>query len=269
MSPIAFITGASSGLGRGMASRLARAGYDVGLAARRREALTEVAAEIALTGRLAGVYPCDVGVKEEIQGALRTCEQELGPVDLLILSAGVSEMTEIDHFRADDVERIMRVNFLGAVYAVEAVLPGMLERNAGQLVAVGSLAGFRGLPRTAAYSASKGALHNFFESLRLDLRTSGVDVTYITPGYVRTPMTAQNDHRMPFLVECDDAVERMVGAIRKRKKLLSFPWPLAWLIWIGQVFPNWLYDFLAGMQRRTKRVPPGAPEDGTEHDLDR
>jgi len=269
MSPIAFITGASSGLGRGMAIRLAREGYDIGLAARRRKALVEVAGEIALSGRRAGVYPCDVGVKEEIQGALRACQQELGPVDLLIVSAGVSEMTEVDDFRADDVERIMRVNFLGAVYAVEVVLPGMLERNMGQLVAVGSLAGFRGLPRTAAYSASKGALHNFFESLRLDLRKSGVDVTYVTPGYVRTAMTAQNDHRMPFLVECDDAVERMVVAIRKRKKVLAFPWQLAWLVWIGQVFPSWLYDFLAAMQRRTKRAPQGGAEDGIEHALDR
>lgn len=248
----AFVTGASSGLGRGLAARLAGAGWAVGLAARRRPRLEELEAEIRDLGGRAGVYPCDVGVREEVRGAVEACAAELGPVDLLVANAGVSEMTEVDDFRAEDVERIMRVNFLGAVYAVEAVLPGMLERDRGHLVGVGSLAGYGGLPRTAAYSASKGALHNLFESLRLDLRPTGVDVTFITPGYVDTPMTEVNDHAMPFLVDADEAVERMAAAIEGRRRMLAFPRPLASLVWLGQVFPAWLYDWLASRQRREK-----------------
>lgn len=229
----------------------------MGLAARRRHRLEELEREIRDRGGRAGVYPCDVGVREEVRGALGACAAELGPVGLLVANAGVSEMTEVEDLRAADVERIMRVNFLGAVYAVEAVLPGMLERDRGHLVGVGSLAGYGGLPRTAAYSASKGALHNFFESLRLDLRSTGVDVTFITPGYVDTPMTEVNDHAMPFLLDVDSAVERMAGAIRRRARLLAFPRPLAGLVWIGQIFPARLYDWLASRQRREKREGPG------------
>lgn len=256
MRGTAFVTGASSGLGRGLAACLAIDGWAVGLAARRRPRLEELEVEIRDLGGRAAVYPCDVGVEEEVREAIRACAVELGPVDLLVANAGVSEMTEVDDFRAEDVERIMRVNFLGAVYAVEAVLPGMMERDRGHLVGVGSLAGYGGLPRTAAYSASKGALHNFFESLRVDLRSTGVDVTVITPGYVDTPMTEVNDHPMPFLLDVDDAVERMAAAIRRRDRILAFPRPLAGLVWLAQLFPAWLYDWLASRQRRRKRPRP-------------
>ena len=119
----------------------------------------------------------------------------------------------------------MRVNFLGAVYAVEAVLPGMLERKRGHLVAVSSLAGFGGLPKTAAYAASKAALRVFFESLRLDLKDDPVDVTVISPGYVRASETSKYVAKRPFLVELDDAVERMYGAIAARRLHCFFRCP--------------------------------------------
>lgn len=250
----AFVTGASSGLGRELALRLADAGYRVGVAARRRPRLEELVREIESRGGTAAACPCDVSDREAVERAVTACSHELGPVDLLVANAGVSEMTRVEDFSADDVERLMRINFFGAVYAVESVLPGMLERDRGHLVAVGSLAGYGGIPRTAAYSASKGALHNFFESLRVDLRGSGVAVTLITPGYVDTAMTRQNDHRMPFLVELDDAVDRMMDAIARRKRLLAFPAPLAGLVWLAQIFPAWLYDWLAAKQPREKKT---------------
>jgi len=250
---VAFITGASSGLGRRLAGRLSRDGIAVALAARRADRLDEVADAIRDEGGRALACPCDVTRRDDVGAAVERTERELGAVDLLVANAGVSVMTEAESLDATEVERVMRVNFFGAVYCVEAVLPGMLERERGHLVAVGSLAGYGGIRRTAGYSASKGALHNFFESLRADLHGSPVDVTVITPGYVDTPMTEQNDHPMPFLVDPDDAVDRMIEAIRTRRRLLAFPRPLSTLVWLAQLFPPWLYDRLASRVRREKK----------------
>jgi len=250
---VAFVTGASSGLGRGLAYRLAGDGYAVGLAARRTERLEEVAAVIRAAGGRASVCPCDVGERDSVHDAIERTQRELGPVDLLVANAGYSEAVGARELTARAVERLMRVNFLGAVYAAERVLPGMLERARGHLVAVGSLTGYGGLPRTAAYSASKGALDNFFESLRIDLRHTGVAVTVITPGYVRTELTARNLNRMPMLLELDDAVEVMADAILRRRRRVAFPRPLSTLAYVAQVFPGWLYDALASRIRRDKR----------------
>ena len=252
MNGVALITGASAGLGRGLALRLAADGYGVGLAARREERLVELAREIEAAGGRAAVLPCDVGRRDAVLDAVARCRAELGEVDLLVANAGVSENTFPDRLEAERVERVIRINFLGAVYAVEAVLPGMLERDRGHLVGVTSLAGYGGLPLTAAYSASKGALHNFLESLRIDLRATGVDVTVIAPGYVRTAMTEGNEHPMPFLMDLDDAVERMHRAIRLRKRAVRFPWPLATLVWLAQVFPAGLYDWIGSRVGREK-----------------
>ena len=153
-STVALVTGSSSGIGRALALRLAREGYSVGLVARREDALQAVKEEIEARGGEARALACDVTDREAMHRAARACQEALGPVDLLVANAGVSEGTDSHCLVAEDVERLMRVNFLGAVYAVEAVLPGMLERRRGHPVAVSSLAGFGGLPKTAAYAAS-------------------------------------------------------------------------------------------------------------------
>ncbi len=258
---VCLITGASTGLGKGLALRLARDGYAVGLVARRRELLEEVAGEIAAAGGRAGVYPCDVADRGAVLEAIRRCQAELGPVDLLIANAGISMNTRLDPFDVPAVERVIGINLLGSIFATEGVLPGMLRRGKGHVVAVASLAGFAGLPLSAAYSASKGGMINFFESLRLDLRGSGVDVTVLCPGFVKTPMTAHNRHPMPFLLELDDAVERMVRAIRKRRKSLAFPRRLAAIVWGARLLPRPLYDRIAGgVDRRKSPEAGGVPE---------
>jgi len=220
--------------------------------------MEEMAAKIRSGGGVAAVYPCDVRQVDEVRRAVDAAVADLGPVDLLVANAGVSRMTVASALDAADVEDIMSTNFFGAVYATEAVLPSMLMRRAGQVVVVGSFTGYGGLPKSAAYSASKGALHNFFESLRVDLRGTGVDVTIITPGYVRTELTEKNAHAMPMLVEVDDAVELMVQAIGKRQRLLAFPRPLFAAVWFAQVLPAKLYDWLASRIRRQKRAEPVA-----------
>lgn len=249
---VALVTGASSGLGMGLALRFASDGCAVALAARRADRLDALVERIRGAGGRALACPCDVSDREQVYAAVARTEAELGPVDLLVASAGVGAMTPAQTLDAADLEHILSVNVLGAAYAAEAVLPGMLRRHRGHLVVIGSLTGYGGLPTSAAYSASKAAVKNFFESLRIDLRGSGVAVTVITPGYVKTEMTANNEHPMPFLMELDDAVEVMARGIRRRVPHLSYPRPLSTLTWIGQVFPRRFYDFLASRVRREK-----------------
>ena len=256
-SAVCFITGASSGLGKGLALRLAGEGYSVGLAARRLTELEAVAAEIEEGGGRAGVYPCDVSNRDQVLAAVGKCQEELGPVDLLVANAGISINTLVEAFDSRDVEKVLGVNLMGAVYATEAVLQGMLQRGRGQIVAVSSIAGFGGLPLSAAYSASKGGMTNFFESLRLDLKGSGVYVTVITPGFVKTPMTGHNRHAMPFLMELDPAVELMVRAIKRRRRSLAFPWPLAAIAWTTRFLPRRAYDWLVGRVDRRKSTKAG------------
>jgi short-subunit dehydrogenase len=256
---VCFITGASSGLGRGLALRLAKDGYAVGLAARREAKLREVAGEIGRMGGRAGVFPCDVGNRGQVLEAVRMCEAEFGPVDLLIANAGRSINTRVEAFDSGEVEEVLRINLLGAIYATEAVLGGMLARQDGQIVAVSSIAGIGGLPLSAAYSASKAGMTNFFESLRIDLRGKGVDVTVIKPGFVRTPMTDHNRHAMPFLVELAPAVDIMARAIGQRKKSLTFPWPLAAIAGGARFLPRPAYDWLAGRVDRRKSREAGGP----------
>jgi short-subunit dehydrogenase len=252
MSKVAFVTGASSGIGAGLAKRYGARGYAVGLAARRVDRLEQVAAEVRASGGRALVCPCDVGDRSAVHRAVASTVEAFGPIELLVANAGVSELTPARGLDGGHVARLLSVNFLGAVYAVEETLPSMLDRGDGRLVAVGSVAGYGGIPRTAAYSASKGALHNFFESLRVDLRGTGVSVTVITPGYVKTELTEKNRHPMPFIMELDDALDLMVRAIDDRRRLLLFPRPLSTLVWLAQVFPPRLYDWVASKVRRRK-----------------
>ena len=193
---------------------------------------------------------CDVTDRTQVARAVEHCESELGPVDLLVANAGMGARTPADGLSAARVEEVFSVNFFGAVYAVEAVLSGMLQRRSGHLVAISSVAGFNGLPGRSAYSASKAAMTNFFESLRLDLRGRGVDVTVISPGFVRTPMTSHASSSRPFVLELDDALDRMMPAILARRPALAFPFPVATLAWMARSFPRRVYDALAGRARR-------------------
>lgn len=254
--PVAIVTGASSGLGEGLSLALAREGWTVGLLARRAQELARVSDAIVRDGGRAAFRSCDVSDRAEVEEALDALRDELGPAELLVCNAGMSEVTPAQALDPEVVARLVAVNFLGAVWPVAHLLPAMLERDRGHLVAVGSLAGYGGLSGSAAYSASKGALHHFFESLRIDLHGSGVDVTVITPGYVRTPLTDRNAHPMPFMVELDDAVATMMSAIRRRKRLHAFPAPLSTLMRVAQVLPRALRDRLARRHRREKRDAP-------------
>jgi short-subunit dehydrogenase len=233
---VAVVTGASSGIGRALAKRLAAAGCKVGLVARRREQLEALAKEIEQTGGTAAFAAADVGDRGPTLAAIHDLAARLGPVDLLVANAGVGAPTLLDPMNIGDIEQMVRVNLLGVVYSVEAVLPDMLRRRAGRLAAVSSLAAYKGLPGESAYCASKAAVNSYMEGLRIQLRSRGVGVTTVCPGFIATPMTEKNAFQMPFVLSADAAARRIVGALRRGVKVYNFPWQttllmklLAWL----------------------------------------
>jgi short-subunit dehydrogenase len=163
----------------------------------------------------------------------------------MIANAGMGSTTDAGELDPEDVAKVMSVNVMGAVNSVAAVLPEMIERGSGQLVAISSLSAYRGLRKSAAYCASKASLSSFFESVRIDMRGRGVDVTIIHPGFIKTPLTDGRKAKMPYLMEVDYAVNKIIHAIEKRKKSYAFPWQLATLVRASMVMPAFMYDRIA------------------------
>ena len=242
---VVLITGASSGIGRALAIELGRRGARLGLTARRAEELSKVAEEVSLAGGLALALPADVRSTEEIDGVASRLREKFGRVDVLIANAGMSTTTAGTHLDAAEAGDVITINVIGVVNSVAAVLPDMIKRGEGHLVAISSLASYRGMPKSGAYSASKAAVSTFFESLRVDLRQSGIAVTVIHPGFIRTPMTANRKKKLPFLLEVDDAACRIIRAVERRARTYAFPWQLASLVRVIKYMPGRLYDRLA------------------------
>lgn len=244
------VTGASSGIGEGLALAMAAKGATVGLLARREDLLKDIAAKCKAAGGQALYFVCDVVDPEAVRHAAEKFRQEFGPIDIMIANAGISgKSRDTCDLVPSAVKEVIDTNLMGAVNAVHAVLPQMIQRGSGQLVAVSSLAGFRGLPKSAAYSASKAAMTAFFESVRLDVAKKGIDVTIIQPGFIRTPLTAGRENKMPFLMDLDDSIPYFIHAIENKRKFAAFPWQLATIVRLGKIMPAWLYDRIAGKAR--------------------
>jgi NADP-dependent 3-hydroxy acid dehydrogenase YdfG len=247
---VVLLTGASSGIGEGIALALAKKGATLGLLARRQDLLNDLAERCSAAGARARTFAADVTDAQAVRSEADSLRSEFGGVDVLIANAGIGGNDEATrNFEPEAVGRVFDTNLKGAVNAVHAVLPEMLEKGSGHLVAVSSLAGFRGLPRSAAYSASKAGMTAYFESVRLDVQSKGVSVTIIQPGFIKTPLTAGRHANMPFLMELDDAIPLFIRAIEKKKKFAAFPWQLATVVRAGKIMPAWLYDRIAGRAR--------------------
>ncbi len=242
---VVLITGASSGIGRALALELGKRGARLALTARRGAELLRLSEEIERAGGEALALPADVRDPAAMDGAAKKVQERWGRIDVLVANAGMSSTTAGTRLNASEVGDVITINVLGVVNSVAAVLPSMLERGAGHLVAISSLASYRGMPKSGAYSASKAAVSTFFESLRVDLRRSGVAVTVIHPGFIRTPMTANRKKKLPFLLEVDDAACRITKAIERRARTYAFPWQLASLVRVIKHMPGALYDRLA------------------------
>jgi short-subunit dehydrogenase len=246
-----FITGASAGIGEALARHYARADTLIGIAARRRERLEALAAR--LPGRSA-LYPLDVSDSGAVIAAARDFVARFGAPDLVIANAGVSFGTlgEADG-DLDKLRTVLATNVVGLAATLGAFAPAMRAAGRGTLVGISSVAGFRGLPGSGAYSASKAAATAWLESLRAELAGSGVSVVAICPGYVDTDMTRRNSFRMPFLLPADEAARRIARAIAARRRLAVIPWQMA-LVSLGlRAMPGWLFDRLAPHAPRKPR----------------
>jgi short-subunit dehydrogenase len=246
-----FITGASSGIGRALAQTYIRQGATLGLVARRRELLDPIAA--SYPGQVFA-YAADVRDAQALLSAGRDFMARVGCPDIVIANAGVSAGTLTGIAQDNAVfEEIIATNLTGMMLTFQAFVGGMLERRGGTLVGIASVAGFRGLPGAAAYSASKAAAISYLESLRVELRDCGVSVVTICPGYVVSPMTDKNPYRMPFLISTELAAAKIVSAIERRQRFYVLPWQMAWVGRLLRVLPRPIYDWAFSRAPRKPR----------------
>jgi short-subunit dehydrogenase len=250
---VAVVTGASSGIGWALSRELSARGWKVGLIARRRDKLDQLETEIVQAGGTAAGSPADVADRDGIAAAVRDIENRLGRVDLLVANAGVGYPTLAEPVNLHHIEEMCRVNYLGVVYSIAAVLPQMLRRRSGHLAAISSLAAYKGLPGESGYCASKAAVNAYMEGLRIQLRDRGIRVTTICPGFVRTPMTAANEFHMPWVLEADQAARRIVRALDRRRKVYNFPWQLSLVMKLTAWLPDWV---LARSMQKYNENPP-------------
>ena len=266
---VVLITGASSGVGRALAIELARRGARLGLLARGLEVPADDLAAAGSPGRRVQpssrlqaiadeieheatnkaikppqviLLPADVRDQKAVRSAASELRKNFGDIDVLIANAGITAVTDVLELDPELFANVLNVNVMGAVNSVAAVLPEMVKRGRGHLVGISSLAAYRGHRKAAAYSASKASLSSFFESVRIDLIGTGIDVSIIHPGFIKTPLTEGRKARLPFLMEVDRAASKIINAIEKRKKSYAFPWQLATFVRLGMIMPIRLYD---------------------------
>ncbi|HEY9279775.1 MAG TPA: SDR family oxidoreductase [Eoetvoesiella sp.] len=245
-----FITGASSGIGAALASVYARQGAQLALVGRRHDVL------LALQKSLPGdhqVYVLDVCDRQALHAAARDFLSG-GAVDVVIASAGISVGTlteELDDYKV--FQAVMATNLNATVATFEPFIASMKQRGHGRLVGIASVAAVRGLPGAGAYSASKAAVRSYCESLRVELSLSGVKVITLAPGFIQTPLTAQNPYKMPFLMPVELFARQAVRAIDKAVSYKVIPWQMGWVAKLLRVVPDCLYDRIAVRRERKPR----------------
>lgn len=233
----AWITGASSGLGRELALRMARDGWQVVASARRVEALSELVRDAeGLKGDLQAL-PLDVTDQPAVAAAARTIEAETAPIQLAVLNAGSHQAVRAPSFDSKVFRSLIELNVMGTVNCLEAVLPPMIERRDGRIAVVASLAGYRGLPTSSAYGLTKAGLINMAEALKPELDGFGIRLQIVNPGFVRTPLTDLNPFPMPFLMEVEDAAEAFYRGLQSNRFEIVFPWRFAALLKVLRCLP--------------------------------
>jgi short-subunit dehydrogenase len=251
---VVWITGASTGIGRELALFLARAGVTVAASARSEDKLAE------LEGLNANIksYPLDVSDAARVTSLHAQIEQDLGPIDLAVLNAGIWQQMIVSDYSADRAKASMDVNYNGVVNALEPVMRTMVSRARGHIAIVASVAGYRGLMKGAAYAPTKAALIALCESLYPHLKRKGVSLTVISPGFVKTPMTDVNTFPMPFIIAVEDAAKIIATGLDRNKYEIVFPWRMALLMKTLRIMPNRLFFWVVG--RAAERAGTGDKE---------
>ncbi len=228
---VAWVVGASSGIGAAVARELVQRGATVAISARREDQLTDVAGGDML------VLPADVTDPDSLAAAAARIDSELGPVDLAVLAAGYWKQMDPGHWDTGLFDQHVQVNLSGMSNAIAAVLPGMLARRGGVIAGISSVAGFRGLAGAEAYGATKAGQINLLESLRVHVAKTGVRVTTICPGFVRTELTAGNRFPMPFMIEADEAARSICDGLEHERAKIVFPARMAALMSVARFVP--------------------------------
>lgn len=255
MSPLLFVTGASSGIGQALAWRYYQAGYSLALVARRTEEMQAWAVKQGLEQSRYRIYSADVAVVDSIVAATEQCLQTQGVPDVVIANAGVSiGMDSAVRGDLDVLSRTFAINNVGLAATFHAFIDPMVRRGSGALVGIGSVAAIRGLPGHGAYCASKAAVVAYCESLRGELRDSGVEVVTICPGYIDTPLTQHNRYSMPFLMQADVFADKAFNTITAGDSYRVIPWQMGVVAKALRLLPNWLYDKVLSGRPRKKRI---------------
>lgn len=254
MAPLVFITGASSGIGQSLARRYYDAGYSLALVARRSAEILSWAQTQGLEANRFAVYNADVAVPDSIVAAAQACLAQQGLPDVVIANAGISVgMDTAVRKDLDVMAQTFATNNLGLAATFHPFIDGMTRRGSGRLVGIGSVAGIRGLPGHGAYCASKAAVIAYCESLRGELRDSGVKVVTICPGYIDTPLTQKNRYSMPFLMQADDFSRRAFTSIASGDSYRVIPWQMGWVAKLLRLLPNAVFDrTLSGRPRKRR-----------------
>ncbi|MEO7402020.1 MAG: SDR family oxidoreductase [Polaromonas sp.] len=254
MSRLVFITGASSGIGQALALRYFAAGYRLALAARRTAEVHAWAESNAIQPGRFRVYGADVSDIASMVAAGQACIAAQGVPDVVIANAGIS--MGMDTAVREDLAvmaQTLATNVTGVAATFHPFVAGMVARGTGELVGVGSVAGIRGLPGHGAYCASKAAVISYCESLRGELRSSGVKVVTICPGYIDTPLTRQNRYSMPFLMKAQDFAEAAFRTIQAGHSYRVIPWPMGVVAKLLRLLPNAVFDWALSGRARKRR----------------
>jgi NAD(P)-dependent dehydrogenase (short-subunit alcohol dehydrogenase family) len=235
---VIWITGASSGIGRALALRLARGGHRVAASARNRDALADLAQQ---AGGAISPWPLDVTDLAAVAAACSAIEHDLGPIDVAVLAAGNHHPVAARDFRAADLARLVETNLIGVANVLEPVMQAMIGRGRGRIAIVSSVAGYRGLPTSAYYGATKAALINLAESLKFDLDRHGVTIQLIDPGFVRTPLTDRNRFKMPCMISPEQAADAIATGLEGSSFEITFPKRFTYVLKLLRCLPYRLY----------------------------
>jgi short-subunit dehydrogenase len=254
---VVLVTGAAGGIGSALCRQLGNAGARLAMVDRNEAGLEQLGLELETAGVRTALAVADVRKREEVRSVVALLTARLGPVDVLIACAGVCGFEVVDDLNVSQLENTLQINLLGVVYAIDAVLPSMLQRRSGRIVGIASLAAVRAIPFEPAYCASKAGLVSYLEGLRPALRRRGVLVTTILPGFVQTPLLdglmAAGQAKAPTgVIDADTCAGQIIAAVRRGKRVASFPWGPAWLVSLARLLPPWIYDRI--MTRLAARI---------------
>ena len=256
MSALVFITGASSGIGQALAGRFYDAGYDLALVARRTSEIESWASARGISADRYRIYSADVADTDRIVAVGSACIAAQGVPDVVIANAGISVgIDTAERADLDVLARTLAVNNVGLAATFHPFVAAMAERGSGRLVGIGSVAAIRGLPGHGAYCASKAGVVAYCESLRGELRASGVKVVTVCPGYIDTPLTQGNRYGMPFLMRADDFAEKAFRTIEAGVSYRVIPWQMGVVAKLMRMLPNALFD--RAMQGRARKKRSG------------